>query len=163
MKGVMKQLVAEELATLVLIEELLDDILRLSHHNAQSEIRSAMYNVREQIMLDLLRKEIIGETLGGHVAKLLDTDAAINRLSKELLTSSLFVALIVTFVQLENGSAIADQNTVLATASKKKLLASMEEYGDIIEKGAKTIVLRKRRTPLQQLLRTPIENLLCRK
>lgn len=54
-----KQLVRDELTTLV--EQSLDDILRTFYHNTQYVIWSDVYNVAEQVMLDLLRNKIISE------------------------------------------------------------------------------------------------------
>lgn len=48
-------------------------------------------------MPDPLRKDVTGETLDAHLAKLFDTDASADRLSRDLLTSSSFMALIATF------------------------------------------------------------------
>lgn len=58
-----------------------------------------MYNVREQVMLYLLRKDVMGETLEAHISKSFDTYAAADRLLKKDLTSSSFMALIATFVR----------------------------------------------------------------
>lgn len=111
----------------------MDDTLYLSYHKAQSGIRSVLYNVMEQEILDLLRKKVIGETLNAGIAKFFDTDAAPVRLSKKLLTSSSFMALITTFVRRKTDSAIADQKCRLAMASKKEAVPDLEAYDDIIE------------------------------
>lgn len=73
-KAAMKQLVPEELATLV--EESLDDILCMSYHNAQIGILSDMYNVLGQVLWDLLREDLSSETLDAHTANFFDTHAA---------------------------------------------------------------------------------------
>lgn len=60
-KATVRDLVTEDLTTLV--EEFLDNILRASYLNAQSGIRSVLYNFVEQVMLNRLRKDVIGQTL----------------------------------------------------------------------------------------------------
>lgn len=69
-----KELVKTELATMV--EELLIKILGMSFHKAVRSIRSVVYNVFEQVMLDLLWKDIAGETIDAHITKIFNTDAA---------------------------------------------------------------------------------------
>lgn len=72
-KGAMKQLGGEEIATLV--KELWDSIIRALNHNAQSGIRSVVNIVVKHVMLDVLGKEVIRETLHAHISKLLHTNA----------------------------------------------------------------------------------------
>lgn len=85
-KTAAKEMDMNELSTMT--EELLDDILRKSFHNVQGDIQSVIYSVNEQEMLDLLRKDKVGETLDAHIPKIFDTNAATERLSKSLLTLS---------------------------------------------------------------------------
>lgn len=59
-----------------MVEESLDDNLRTSFQNAQSGIRSLVYNVVEQVVLDMQRKDAIGETVYIQIAKFFDSDAA---------------------------------------------------------------------------------------
>lgn len=59
-----------ELSTM--IEEWLEEILWKSFHNVQSCIQSVIYNVVEQDMLNLLRKDVIKETIDAHIAKFFD-------------------------------------------------------------------------------------------
>lgn len=92
-----KKLVLQELTKLV--EEALENILRLSYHIAQSDIWSAVYNVVEQVKLDLLCKRVIDKTLNGQTAKLFRTKTAADRISKNLLPSSLFMEPIATFLR----------------------------------------------------------------
>lgn len=73
-RSAVSDLVTTELATV--LEESLENILRESFHNWQSGIRSVVYNVLEQVILDLLRKDVIGETLEAHIGKVFDTDEA---------------------------------------------------------------------------------------
>lgn len=76
----------------MVIEELLDNILYTPYHNAQSEIRSVVYNVEGQEMLDRLRSNVIVDTVDAHKANLLDTNAGTEKVSKKSLTSSSFLA-----------------------------------------------------------------------
>lgn len=72
-----------------MIEVLLDHILRTSPHTAQSGVRLFVYNVVEQVMLDLFGKEIIAESLDAHIAKLFDIDAAHGGFLNLLVAASL--------------------------------------------------------------------------
>lgn len=72
-KSAIWELVANEMVTTV--EEALDDFLRKTLCNARSGVRSVIYNVVKQSMLDLLCQDIIGETLDAHMAMYFDTDA----------------------------------------------------------------------------------------
>lgn len=115
-KTALKQLVSDELATLV--EGSLDDILPTSFHSAQSGTRQVVYNVMEQIIPDELSEVVIGY-LDAHIAKILDTYATADRVLKKLLTSSIFMAQIATSVQRNSDTTTADQKRVIAKASKK--------------------------------------------
>lgn len=130
-KGRREKLVADELV--ILVEESLDDSIRASYHNAQNGICSVVYNVVEKGKLDLLRKELLGKTLDADVSELFDLDAAADRLSKRLLTSSSFIAPIDTFVDRESDSSISDKNKVFAKASIMKPAGAMEVIGDIVK------------------------------
>lgn len=103
-KSTMKDLVANELSTL--IEESLDDILRMSLHNAQSEIRSFVYNVIEQAMLVLPRREVIRDTWNVQTENLFHTDAAADRLSQRFITANTFMEPIATFVRRKPDNAM---------------------------------------------------------
>lgn len=132
-KEAVKQLVSEEITTLV--EETWEDIIRTSYHDTQSVIGSVLYNVVVQVILDLLPKEVISETLEAYLVRFFDTYAAAYRLSKKLLASSSFMALIATFVPRKTDSVIANQNTVLEKVSEKEAMAFTEEYGDTIKEA----------------------------
>lgn len=94
-KAVVKQLVAGKLTKLV--QGTLKDILCTFYQNSQSSIHSVVYIVVEQVMLNLLRKDAISETLVGHNTKFVNAEAATDRLSDKLLTWSSFLAPIATF------------------------------------------------------------------
>lgn len=61
------------------VEKSLDGILGMLYHNAPSGIHTVEWNFVEQVMLDKLRKDVIGEALNAHVTKLFHTDAASDR------------------------------------------------------------------------------------
>lgn len=107
--------------------------MRTCYRNSQSGIRSVVYDVDEQLMLDLLRKDVIGEKLDRHIAKFFDTEAATDGLSKKLMTSSSFMAPIATFVSRRPDSAIADMGTAAAKASKIEQFDAIEIYNDVID------------------------------
>lgn len=65
-----------------LIKDTLSEALRTYYHKAQSNIRSVVYRVHEQVMFDLLRKGGIDETLAAHIVKFPGTEAAPEWLSK---------------------------------------------------------------------------------
>lgn len=69
-KDTTKQLVTGEPATLP--GELLESILRTSYHKAQNGILPVRYIAAEPVMLYLLRKYVIGETLDAHIGKFFD-------------------------------------------------------------------------------------------
>lgn len=71
-----------------MFDDFMDKILRTLIHNGQSDTRSIVYNAVEQVMLDMLCKEVIGERLDKHKAKLFDTDTEAQGLSNRLLTLS---------------------------------------------------------------------------
>lgn len=65
-----KQLVTEKLATLD--KKSLEDILCTWYHSAQSGICSVTYTILKQVMLELFRKDVIGEALNDHKLKFFD-------------------------------------------------------------------------------------------
>lgn len=104
---------------MTVVEDLLDDILRLSYNHAQNGIRSVLYSIVEKVVLDRLFEEVTAETLDTQLVKLLDTSAAANRLSRKLLTSSWFMSTTATFIRRETVSAIAGPDILMTKASKK--------------------------------------------
>lgn len=73
-KNVEENLVANKIGTMV--GEALDEAVHISLYNARSGVRSVAYNVVEQMMLYLLRKNVIGKTLYAHIVKNFDIYAA---------------------------------------------------------------------------------------
>lgn len=97
MKAAITQLVTQELAAV--LKQSLDDILHQSYYNDQRGVRLVLYTIGQQVMLDLMRKEIIGEDLDAHISKFFNTDAAAGRLLKNLPTSNSFIAPVATVVR----------------------------------------------------------------
>lgn len=60
-KSAVKEMVANKLSSMV--QKSLDDFLRTLLFNLQRGIRPVVYEVAEQVMLDLIRKDVIGETV----------------------------------------------------------------------------------------------------
>lgn len=89
-----------------------------SFPNAQSGVQSVLYNFVEQVLLDLLRKEVIEETLDAHVTTFFDTDEAAKGLSKRLLASTFFMALIANFNRRKSNTAMQDKKCSTTIASK---------------------------------------------
>lgn len=80
-------------------------------------------------MLDLLSEEAIGDMLDAHLAKLLDTKAAANRLSQRLLTSNTFTAHTAALVRLKRNTALNHKySTALAT---KDLIDTVQKNNDV--------------------------------
>lgn len=113
-KGVVEHSVTEKLKPP--FQEILYKILHHRTTKLKFGIRSVVYSVLEQALLDQLHNDVIGETLNAHIAKFFDPYAAISRLSKKLLTANSFMASMATFVRCETNTAITDQNAVIAKA-----------------------------------------------
>lgn len=58
-------------------KEVLDDLLHKTLHSSQNGVRYVVYNVAEQVMLDVLHKDVMGETLDAYIAKFLDAHEAV--------------------------------------------------------------------------------------
>lgn len=102
-----KDLVTKELS--IMIEKSLHDILPKLVHNAQSINPSVLYNVVDQVGLELLCKSSSEIQLDAHIAKFFDTRADADRMSKSLYTSSTFMTTTVIFVRRKTDTAI-EQN-----------------------------------------------------
>lgn len=93
--------------------------LMLKTWSPESGIRSLVYNVDELVMLDLLRKDVIGETLKARIEKLFDTYAAIERQSK-LLIFRTFMAPIATCVRRKQIPPWKSRNKVLHSRQRTR-------------------------------------------
>lgn len=65
-KSAVTELATNELSSM--FEELQDNTLRTLFHNAQRGMRQVVYDVVEQLILDLVRKDVIEEKLNAHLA-----------------------------------------------------------------------------------------------
>lgn len=90
-------------------EESSDDILRTSFHNFQSGFQSVVCKVVGQVMLNLLRKDVIEKTWDAHTSKLFNIYAAAERFLNSVLPSSLFMAPISTFARLETDTEMEEK------------------------------------------------------
>lgn len=73
-----------------------------------------------KLMLALVHKEVIRETLTAHIEIVLDTDEAGGRLAKRLLTSSSFNTFIATFMKFEKDT-MEDKKCSTAFALKERI------------------------------------------
>lgn len=123
----MKQLVADEMATI--FEGALDEILRKTPHNVQSGVQSVLYNFVEQVNIDLLLKDLIGDTLDAHIMNKFNAYVAAEGLSKSLLTSSSLMAPIATLVRRNAYTVMNNMEDSVFNASKE-LMNPVELYED---------------------------------
>lgn len=110
-------------------EEPLDEVLRTTLHNAQRGVRSAVYKVFKEVMLHLIREEIIEETLKAHIASYFDANAASTGLSKMLLVSCAFMAPIAKLAGRKTNNAIENEKYSV-THSSIQLMYTVEPYND---------------------------------
>lgn len=108
-----------------------------------------------------LLNEFIGATLEAYMAKFFDIDAGVYRLLRKFLTWSSSMALIATFVRRKSDTAFADQNAVLADASKKGTGEATKSYGEMIEAPPSKSDLGSEEAPPQQVFQTSTEKSLC--
>lgn len=83
-------------------------------------------------MLGLLHKAVSDGILDTHMTKFFDTNAAKQRCSKKLLKSRSFMTSVATLVRCKMDPASADQNTVIARASKIDPMEAQKAFGDIL-------------------------------
>lgn len=126
-KYALKQLIGNELRKI--LEESLNDILRMSFHNAQKGIFAVGYIVFEQVTVPLLPKEVIEDTLDAHIANSLDTDVATDKPSRSSLTFSPFMVPIVTSVGCKTDTDMESMKYSTSPVSKE-MMESGETYSD---------------------------------
>lgn len=80
-KPAVRQLIVKELTDRV--EEMFRDIMQTSYHIVQTGQRSVIYKVLEQVMLDMLQKDVIEDIIDTHIKKPLDTRNAAEKFYKE--------------------------------------------------------------------------------
>lgn len=123
-KYAVKEMITNELS--VIVQNLLDDIQRTSFHNRQGGIPSVVDKVVLQVMLDLLRKYVFGETVDAHIKKLFDTDAAAEGMLKSFPSPSSFMAPIETFVGCKMDTTMEEREYSTAFASKEPIDKDVE-------------------------------------
>lgn len=91
----------------LLVAELVDDILECANQKARVKARSIVYNVVEQILLDLLSRELMEEILANYIVKYFDTTDTAYRVGQKLLSTNSFMAPIATFIQHSTRRVVA--------------------------------------------------------
>lgn len=99
----------------------------------QLRVRSLVHNIVEQVVLDLLRKEDVRETLQGHRAYSSGTTAAPDRLLKKSSNIRLIYCADFNVRATKNNSVVTVQSTTLTKARKGKTIAATQAYGDIVK------------------------------
>lgn len=103
----MKELVSNETAKMV--ERASDEVLRDTLRKAQNGFGAFVYNVVELVMMDLLRRDVIGDTLDAHVARFFEKDEAAEGLWKRMFTSTSFMGRIENFAGHRMDTATEDK------------------------------------------------------
>lgn len=93
-----------------------------------------MYNVVEHVVSDLLRKDIVRYTVGAHVVKFFSPDTAGDRLSQKLLTSTTFMATIVSIIRRHPDTSIEQKNGT--TFAKTDPIDTVEMFNDFANSPA---------------------------
>lgn len=65
-----------------MVEKSLDGLLRTSLHNARNYTRSVVYNMFQEVMLDLVCQRLFREMLDDHIVKISDNIAVFEGMSK---------------------------------------------------------------------------------
>lgn len=126
-KSTVKDLVSKELSTM--IEYSLDDLLWNHLRIVQTCFRSVLRIIAEHVMLDLVHKDVIGESLDAPIVKFIDPYPAAERLSKRLLISGTFMVPFATLVKRKSDSAIAQKCSKSFTI--KDSIDTLVRYQDI--------------------------------
>lgn len=75
-----------------MIENAMDKFIRKTFYNSQNDTCCVVYNVVEQLVLDLLRGSFFIETLDAHIPKFFDRDETTEAFPKRQLTSTFYGA-----------------------------------------------------------------------
>lgn len=81
-----EQLVTKAISTAVV--DSLDDILQCKREKGRPEACSVVYNVDEQVPLDLSRQEVMDKIPEKHIANYFDTSAVADKIREKLLLST---------------------------------------------------------------------------
>lgn len=112
-----------------MVDKAVDEVLRKSFSRAQSGVRSVVYNVVGQVMLNLLCKNVIEETLDAHVTNNMITYEVAKGLSERLLTLCSFMVPIVTLVRRKPDLA-KKIDKMSPTYASKELMSTVKQYND---------------------------------
>lgn len=115
----MKQLFTKDIPGFVMAS--LDDNLQWMYETAPAGDRSVLDNAREQILLDLLRREVIGDILNKHITKCFGTPDTADQASPKLLSANPFMAPIQAFIHRKDSKAIAVECIPTKIAKQLKL------------------------------------------
>lgn len=85
----------------IMVGETSDQVQRRLFSKVQISVQSYDYQVILEVVLNMLRKDAIGETLEVHTAKNVDTDAAAKEWLKKLPALASFVAPVATPLRRE--------------------------------------------------------------
>lgn len=86
-----------------LVAESFDDILPLPQENIRSGVRSVIYKVLEQVLLELLRRDMIDETHNRHIFSNFKGCNAADKVCGKLLSTNSCIAPTVAFNQYRTG------------------------------------------------------------
>lgn len=112
---------------------MLEDILRPSYYMAQWGYPAVVYSINEQGTQDLLCEDIVGETLDPNIAQRLDTKEVANILSKQLVTSILFMAEIQHLCEMQDGPIGAANRTEATKTTKREQVNGVEISNDFMD------------------------------
>lgn len=129
----------------------------MSYHKAQRGNCSVVHNALEQVMLDSWRRDVVGETLDAHIAKILDMDPAPDSLTKKFRTSSSFMAPIGTFCTTQNQYSPSGQEWSIRKSSKDENRGSHGSTWQYHSRAAKRFRLRERETTSLEVLQISIK------
>lgn len=101
-----------------MVEQTLKHIMNKLFHNSQNGIRSVAYSVTEQVMLELLHENKIGEKIDVHIKKLFDNNAAAQGFSKKFLSLNLFMLPISNSTRREPDKVLEKRSSVLPKRRK---------------------------------------------
>lgn len=97
----MEKKVIKEISALVV--ESLDDILQLAYLNKRTGICSVIYDVDEQVLLHLIRRDVICETLDRHTSTYFNFDDADAKVFGQLFSTNSFITPIAVVILCING------------------------------------------------------------
>lgn len=92
-----------------------------------------MHTLVQQVVWDLLRKNVSRETLETHTAKFFDTDAEANKLVNNLITSHALLGPMATLVKRKTSAAIEEEKPEIALASKNDQIKATETFDGPVE------------------------------